>query len=483
MIKPTPILTYQAEVNPFEEVDYLQEAKERETEQFKNKDVFNRYLQLLLEDQIELQQVIKQVMQERNLDNAKGVQLDIIGEILGQPRVLFDSVIIRYFGFDGATGASPYKSVNDTERVYGPWKGLEDSLRGVRKLTDDEYRRILKLTIIKNTSDATITAFSDGMRLLFGLEDLDYQEAYPADYSEGAATITVSIGRDYNDPEKSVFPGLDEVTLADRFLNRPLGVGVLYQDPITLYANFQTQTYEQFVYGNDGLTPVLFDQMFDFTRPYTADYYDFTGTLQTAAVDEPRIAYDPNTLDPIGLLIEAPDEVLRHTWGVEVNDSQGTLRFELTNDNVSGTEVAAVLEGNDFKLALFRENTYWKVRVEYGASDSYIMVIPQYTNDSIIVTISYTTDQVYFNINDEDRRAAIVVPYDGTNVRGFDLRIGGTFVTNAGETYNHFNGSIQSIMYLRPYVGTAGIFVEDGMVITTEDYKKIITEFGETLTT
>src|SRR5690606_33447604 len=202
MIEPTPIITYTAEVNPFAEVDFLEEAKERQTEQFKNKDVFDKFLELLLKDQSNFQEALKDVMQQRNLDNAAGEQLDVIGRILGQPRVLFDSAIIRYFGFKGATGASPYKSVNDTERTYGPWKSVNDSLLGVRKLNDREYRRLLRLKILKNTSDADITSFLDGIRLLFGIDSLDYQEAVPTNYSEGSGTVTVSIGRDYNDPEK-----------------------------------------------------------------------------------------------------------------------------------------------------------------------------------------------------------------------------------------------------------------------------------------
>lgn len=483
MIEPTAILTYNGEPNPFAEVDYLSEAKERETEQFKNKEVFNKYLELLLTDQVYLQEVLKDVMQNRSLDTAEGYQLDVIGRLLGQPRVLFDSAIIRYFGFRGADGASPYKSVTDSERVYGTWKSVNDPLLGIRELTDNEYRRLLKLKILKNTSNATITAFSDGVRLLFGIDSLDYQEDFPPDYSEGAGSITFGIGRNFNDPEKSVFPGLDEITLSERYLNRPLGVSVFYQDPITLYADFQNQRYQEFVYGSDGLTNVTFNDIFTLERNYPADYYDSSGNLQTAAPNEPRFTHDQTTLAPLGLLIESPNEILKHTWGLESNDSQGTLRIRLTHFNTNGKEMVLLLEGSNFKLILYRENTYWSVRVEYNSTERYTMIIPQYVADAITATISYSPTEVYFNIEDEHRRTGIIVPYGGTNVRGFDLRIGGEFVNNSNETYNHFNGRVETLMYLRPYIGTNGVFVEDGVAITTEDYKKIITEFGETLTT
>lgn len=483
MTNPTPIIVYEGELNNFNEVDYLKEAKERETQQFKNKEVFNKFLDLLIKDQTELQEVLKDVMQKRSLDSATGYQLDVIGRIVGQPRVLLDSTIIRYFGFQGAAGASPYKSVENTERTYGPWKSVSDPLLGIRELTDSEYRRLIKLKILKNTSDASITAFSDGVRLLFGIDSLDYQEEYPADYTEGSASITFNIGRNFNDPEKSVFPGLDEIALAERYLNRPLGVSIFYQDPITLFADFVEQRYQTHIYGIDGLTGVLFEDLFTLERAYPADYYDSSGNIQTAAINEPRFTHNPTTFEPLGLLIESPNEVLRHTWGLEANDSQGTLRVELTSSDSLAKEVAMVLEGNDFKLALFRENTYWKVRLEYGVSESYIMVIPQYPNDSIVATISYSPDEVYFNILDENRRTILSVPYSGTNVRGFDLRIGGEFNTNTGDTYGHFNGTIQSLMYLRPYVADGGVIVSNGVSISTEDYEKLITEFGEALVT
>jgi len=483
MIEPTPIVTYVGETNPFDVVDYYPEAQERSTTQFQNRDIFSRYLRLMLSGKIELQGVLKDLMQNRSLQTATGAQLDIIGNIVGQPRQLFDSVIIRYFGFRGATGASPYKTITDTERTYGPWKGSRDTLLGVRELTDAEYRRIILLKIIKNTSDANITAFNDGVKILFGIENVDYQEATPLEYTEGAAALTISIGRNYNDPEKAAFPGLDEIALAERFLNRPIAVGILFQNPITLKANFLTQTYEEFVFGGDALSVVPFTDMFNFTRPYTADYYNASGNLVTAPIDQPRFDHDPITNDPLGLLIEGPDEILRHTWGLEVNDTQGTIRLALEHFNTNAKEAAMIVEGVDFKLVLFRENTYWKLRVEYEGTESYEMIIPQELSDNIITSISYTPKSIFFEIGDESRYTTIAVDFNDTNVRGFDLRFGGSFTTNVGDTYNHFNGILKELIYLRPYVGTNENAVVRGMQINTEDYDKILAENNAIFTT
>ena len=481
MIKSTPIATFVGEITPFEEVDYLAQTAELTTSQFKERDVLNRYLTLLMQGQVELQLVLKALMQERSLDDAQGAQLDVIGRIVGQPRQLFDSVIIRYFGFTGAAGSSPYKSASNITRTFGPWKSVKDSLLGFRELGDEEYRRLIKLKIIKNTSNASITSFSDGVAILFGVENIDYQEDVPPSFTEGSATVTLNLGRDYNDPDKAAFSGLDEITLAERFLNKPLGVRIVYQDPLTFFANFVTQNYQQFVFGNNGLTGITFDEMFDFTRASTRDYIGSSGTTETAAIDEPRFSHSISPIEPLGLLIGA-GEVLTHTWGLELNDSQGTIRVALESYNTNATEVAMVLEGVGLKMILFRESTYWKLRVERGASVSYEMVTLA-TDDSILVNISYSPNGVYFLVESNERFFPLPYIYGDTNLRGYDMRVGGDFTTNSGVTYDHFNGALKSIGYLRPYIGKNEKSVVDGMQITTEDYERILNEFGESLTT
>jgi hypothetical protein len=47
-----------------------------------------------------------------------------------------------------------------------------------------------------------------------------------------------------------------------------------------------------------------FSDIITFTRASTATYFDATGTLQSAAIDDPRLDYDPATLAARGFLIE-----------------------------------------------------------------------------------------------------------------------------------------------------------------------------------
>ena len=101
-----------SQINSFEVVDYLTEARGRVTEQFTNKIVFDKYLQLLISAQVEVQQVFKNLMQLRSVDTATGAQLDIIGNIVGQDRVLLNADFYTFFGFQGALKAGTFGDVN-----------------------------------------------------------------------------------------------------------------------------------------------------------------------------------------------------------------------------------------------------------------------------------------------------------------------------------------------------------------------------------
>src|SRR3990167_4906985 len=93
---------------PFDSEDYLETARSQITEQFKDKDILDRYLQLIIDQQYTIQEVFKDLLQKRSIDEATGATLDIIGEIVGQPRELISADLFDFFGFQGALKAGGY---------------------------------------------------------------------------------------------------------------------------------------------------------------------------------------------------------------------------------------------------------------------------------------------------------------------------------------------------------------------------------------
>lgn len=208
-----------SDLNPFVSEEFLNVARSRVTEQFKNKTVYDKYLQLLLSGKVELQNVIKDTMQLRSLDTAVGVQLDTIGEIVGRPRGLVTSDIFYYFGFEGAQSAESFSSTTDPT-VGGQWYSV-DAPRGIsRAPSDDEYRLILKAKIIKNRTLARPEDVIAAYKFLFGASQVTITELDPAE-------VRIGIGKILNNVERGL---LFDLGGAGTLLPKPAGVNYNYTE-------------------------------------------------------------------------------------------------------------------------------------------------------------------------------------------------------------------------------------------------------------
>lgn len=159
------------QINPFTMVDYLDQARERVTYAFKDSPVFDKYLQLLTSPQIELQEVYRQLLQERSIDTAYGAQLDIIGRIVGQDRVLLEADLIPYFGYIGALAPESYGHLEDPS-VGGYWWDLNKPQAGNITLSDEQYRLFIKAKIMKNVTKATPEDVIKFIKFVFGIKNV-----------------------------------------------------------------------------------------------------------------------------------------------------------------------------------------------------------------------------------------------------------------------------------------------------------------------
>lgn len=212
-----------AEIIPFEIQQYLEVARSRTTEQFKTESapIFDRYLQLLLGGKIELQEVFRQLMQERSIDTATGAQLDIIGNIVGQPREFIDTALLTYFAYLGYPEAESYGDLNNPS-IGGFYKGLNDPIAGNTLLNDEQYRLFIKAKIIKNSTNATPNQLLEFVNFVFGSNRNQLIE-------EGDAAYTLMIGKELSTFEKVL---LNYVSYSSgypsRFVPKPIGVRVNY---------------------------------------------------------------------------------------------------------------------------------------------------------------------------------------------------------------------------------------------------------------
>lgn len=206
-------------LNQFEIEDYVGVARTRYTEQFKGKPVFDKYIQLLLSGFEELQEVARQLQQERSIDTAVGAQLDVIGEIVGRPRGLVSAELFEYFGFQTAPQAGSFGSLTDPA-VGAPWYSLGAPTGISRQPSDEEYRLILKAKIIKNRTLSRPEDVIEAYKFLFGTSTVIVDEPE-------TGKVRIGIGKILSAVERGLLFGLDGV---GTLLPKTVGVEYTYSE-------------------------------------------------------------------------------------------------------------------------------------------------------------------------------------------------------------------------------------------------------------
>lgn len=137
-----------------EQKDYLEEARGRVTEAFKEKPVFDAYLQLISNYSEKMQELFTSLGMKRWIDTAEGAQLDILGNIVGQDRVIVGGELIEFFGYLGALNAKSYGTLFDPT-IGGYYRGKNQAIGADYILNDEAYRIFIRAKIIKNTTRST----------------------------------------------------------------------------------------------------------------------------------------------------------------------------------------------------------------------------------------------------------------------------------------------------------------------------------------
>lgn len=110
-----------------------------------------------------------------NIESAVGAQLDILGKILGVSRTITGTTFTRaYYGYALYGDTTPF--LFNPMLLYGEaapdvqFRDYRESSQSLYDLTDEEYRVILKLAIVRNTSNASVKTIDEILNVLFGTE-------------------------------------------------------------------------------------------------------------------------------------------------------------------------------------------------------------------------------------------------------------------------------------------------------------------------
>lgn len=204
-------------VIPFEMKNYHEMMVENYTEAFKDKVVFDKYLQLLSVEAENISEVLKDLIQKRSIDTATGVQLDIIGNIVGQPREILNAEDFPYFAFEDAPLAQSYGDLNNP-RFGGYYWDIRKPLAGNVILSDEQYRLFIKAKIMKNITRATPEDVIAFIRFVFDVDSVQITNDF-----YGEATINL-VGQGISNFTIAVIRQMTEIPYKSYFIPKTLGV-------------------------------------------------------------------------------------------------------------------------------------------------------------------------------------------------------------------------------------------------------------------
>ena len=117
------------------------------TSEHRNKPKFVATVSASVSPFAKLQEVLRSLPKEFDIETAVGVQLDAVGVWIGRSRYVGEPISGVYMEWDG-TAAVGWEG--------GVWKGPFDPSEGIVNLPDDSYRLLLKAKIAANNWDGTI---------------------------------------------------------------------------------------------------------------------------------------------------------------------------------------------------------------------------------------------------------------------------------------------------------------------------------------
>jgi hypothetical protein len=145
----------------------------------------------------ELELAFTDVINARSIRNAKGVALDYIGEIVGQPRGLIDAGALPYFGFLPFATAEPFGSLTNPS-LGGRLRSRFESSTTTRILTDNEYRTFIRAKVMANSTACTLDELADIINFVF-----DTSFTYIKENPDGTpASYRVVISKTLSNAEK-----------------------------------------------------------------------------------------------------------------------------------------------------------------------------------------------------------------------------------------------------------------------------------------
>jgi hypothetical protein len=192
------------------QIDHEALAVSRLASQFAESPNLQGYLRALMSESNNLEEALQECLL-RSIDTSEGDVLDVLGQLVGQERVVIDATDLMYFGFAGHPKAGSFGDV-DQPWLGSRFKSASEVIGNVRIPEDPEYRLLIRARIAQNSSKGTIEDLIRAIGFLVEADEIRVEE--PAE-----ATVRIGIGRLLTANEKSLI-------LTSNLIPKPAGVRI-----------------------------------------------------------------------------------------------------------------------------------------------------------------------------------------------------------------------------------------------------------------
>src|SRR5450830_67968 len=125
--------------------------------QYKSSPNLSAYINCFLQEVDIVNKAIEDSINLRYLTDAKGKQLDVIGEIVGIGRIFYGAASLGYFGFyDDPQSATPSIGDISSPTIGGIYKSVTDRDSADYVMDDLTYKKAIYAKIIKNMTNCCI---------------------------------------------------------------------------------------------------------------------------------------------------------------------------------------------------------------------------------------------------------------------------------------------------------------------------------------
>ena len=158
----------------------------------------------------DINEAVQEINASFNLNTAGGAQLDVVGQWVGQPRIIPNVLLTGYFGFSDDQAALGFGDLTNPS-IGGIWYSLGDSYATTTALNDEPYRLAIKARIVRNQSHGRISDLENALSFVF--------DANAHIVDTGNYSINIVVDTPVTQVAQALLNGLD-------LLPRPAGVSI-----------------------------------------------------------------------------------------------------------------------------------------------------------------------------------------------------------------------------------------------------------------